>query len=64
MIARTRTLWRLALRNLLRYARRTSITAAAMIVGGGLMIWSFSIGDGTHEDWIESGARRGNGHVS
>jgi len=28
------------------------------------MIFSLSIGDGGHEDWIESGARMGSGHVS
>ncbi|MGD8868849.1 MAG: FtsX-like permease family protein [Gemmatimonadales bacterium] len=55
---------RLATRNLRRYARRTALTAAAMIVGGALMIFSLSIGDGGHEDWIESGARMGSGHIA
>ena len=64
MISRTTTLVRLALRNLRRYLRRSALTAAAMIIGGGLMIFSLSIGDGTHEDWIESGARLGSGHIS
>lgn len=35
-----------------------------MIVGGGLMIFSLSLGDGGHEDWIESAARMGSGHLS
>jgi ABC-type lipoprotein release transport system permease subunit len=52
------------MRNLRRYARRSALTAAAMIVGGGLMIFSLSLGDGGHEDWIESGARLGSGHLS
>lgn len=64
MMSRTQTMVRLALRNLRRYARRSGLTAAAMILGAGLMIFSLSIGDGTHEDWIESGARLGSGHLS
>jgi ABC-type lipoprotein release transport system permease subunit len=44
--------------------RRTALTASAMIVGGALMIFSLSLGDGGHEDWIESGARMGSGHLS
>lgn len=63
-MSRTTTLVRLALRNLRRQARRSSITAAAMIVGGALMIFSLSIGDGGHEDWIRSGARMGSGHIA
>lgn len=55
---------RLAFRNLWRQMRRTVLTAAAMIVGGALLIFSVSLGDGTHEDWIESGVRMGSGHVA
>jgi len=44
--------------------RRTALTSSAMIVGGALMIFSLSIGDGGHEDWIESGARMSSGHLS
>ena len=54
----------LALRNLRRHLRRTLLTASAMIVGGALLMFSFSIGDGTHEEWIESGVRMGAGHVN
>lgn len=63
-MTRATTLVRLALRNLRRQARRSAITAAAMIVGGALMIFSLSIGDGGHEQWIESGARMGSGHIA
>ncbi|MGD2215492.1 MAG: FtsX-like permease family protein [Gemmatimonadales bacterium] len=63
-MSRATTLVRLALRNLRRQARRSAITAAAMIVGGALMIFSLSIGDGGHEDWIRSGARMGSGHIA
>jgi ABC-type lipoprotein release transport system permease subunit len=55
---------RVALRNLRRQARRTTLTAAAMIVGGALLIFSLALGDGSHEDWIESGARLGAGHIA
>lgn len=55
---------RLALRNLRRQARRSLLTAAAMIIGGALLIFSVSLGDGTHEDWIESGVRMGTGHIA
>ncbi len=55
---------RLALRNLRRQARRSLLTAAAMIIGGILLMFSLSLGDGTHEDWIESGVRMGSGHIS
>lgn len=55
---------RLALRNLRRQARRSLLTAAAMIVGGALLIFSVSLGDGTHEDWIDAGVRMGTGHIA
>jgi ABC-type lipoprotein release transport system permease subunit len=55
---------RLAQRNLRRQARRSALTAAAMIIGGALLIFSVSLGDGTHEDWIESGVRMGSGHIA
>lgn len=63
-MARLRLMLRLALRNLRRQARRSLLTAAAMVVGGGLLIFSVSLGDGTHEDWIESGVRTGSGHIA
>jgi ABC-type lipoprotein release transport system permease subunit len=44
--------------------RRTALTSSAMIVGAALMIFSLCLGDGGHEDWIESGARMGSGHLS
>jgi ABC-type lipoprotein release transport system permease subunit len=63
-MARGITIVRLASRNLRRYLRRTALTSSAMIVGGALMIFSLSLGDGGHEDWIASGARMGSGHLS
>ena len=63
-MARGPLLLRLALRNLRRQGRRSLLTASAMIIGGALMIFSLSLGDGTHEDWINSGVRTGSGHVA
>jgi ABC-type lipoprotein release transport system permease subunit len=54
----------LALRNLRRQLRRTLLTSLAMVIGGGLLIFSLTLGDGTHEEWIESGVRMGSGHVT
>ena len=59
-----RVLLVLAMRNLRRHLRRTMLTASAMIVGGGLLSFSFALGDGTHESWIDSGVRMGAGHVT
>jgi putative ABC transport system permease protein len=56
-------IFRLAVRNLLRYLRRTVLTASAIVIGGALMVFSMSLGDGTHESWIESGVRMGTGHI-
>ena len=53
----------LALRNLRRHLHRTLLTAVAMLVGGALLMFSLSIGDGTHESWIESGVRMGTGGI-
>ena len=54
----------LALRNLRRHLRRTLLTALAMVIGGGLLMFSLSLGDGTHESWIDSGVRMGTGHIT
>ena len=59
-----RILVRLALRNLRRHLRRTVLTASAMVVGGALLVWSMTIDDGSHEQWIDSGVRLGSGHVT
>ena len=59
-----RILLLLALRNLRRQARRTMLTAAVMVLGGALLIFSFALGDGSHENWIDSGIRTSSGHVT
>lgn len=64
MIARFRILARLSLRNTLRQARRSVLTASAMVVGLALLTMSRAIGDGAHEQWIRDGVRLGLGHVT
>ena len=59
-----RVIIRLALRNLRRQLRRTVLTASSMVVGGGLLIFSYALGDGSHESWIDAGVRTGSGHVT
>ena len=55
---------KLAFRNLRRQLRRSLLTASAMVVGGGICVFSYSLGDATHEQWIDSGVRMGSGHVT
>ncbi len=63
-MARLPTLTWLALRNLGRELRRSALTAAAMAVGLALLIFSRTIADGAHEDWIDAGVRLGSGHLT
>lgn len=60
---RTPTLLRLAARGVLREARRSVLTASAMALGLALLMFSRSLADGAHEDWINAGVRMGAGHV-
>jgi len=64
MRARWLVLARLALRNTLRQARRSALTASAMVVGLALLMMSRAIGDGAHEQWITDGVRLALGHVA
>ena len=63
-MVRLPTLSWLALRNLGREMRRSALTAAAMAVGLALLIFSRTLADGAHEDWIDAGVRLGAGHVT
>ena len=60
---RTPTLLRLAARGVLREARRSLLTASAMALGLALLMFTRSLADGGHEDWINAGVRMGAGHV-
>ncbi len=55
---------RLALRSVGRNARRSVLTAAAMVLGLALLIFSRSLADGGHEQWIDSAVTLGAGHVA
>ncbi len=56
-------LFRLAARGVLREARRSLLTASAMALGLALLMFTRSLADGGHEDWIDAGVRMGAGHV-
>ena len=60
---RTPTLLRLAARGVRREARRSLLTASAMALGLALLMFTRSLADGGHEDWIDAGVRMGAGHV-
>ena len=59
-----RVLVLLAMRNLRRHLRRSALTGSAMAIGGAVMVFSFTLDDGSHEQWIDSGVRFGTGHVT
>lgn len=63
-MSRLPVLLRLALRNTMRQARRSTLTASAMVVGLAMLMISRAIGDGTHEQWISDGVRLALGHVA
>ncbi len=56
-------LLRLARRNVVRQWRRSLLTGMAMMLGVVALVMARTIGDGAHEDWIDSGVRMGTGHV-
>jgi ABC-type lipoprotein release transport system permease subunit len=64
MSARGRIRLRLALRNLRRHKRRSLLSGSAMILAMALLVFSRTIAEGGHEDWIDGGVRMGNGHVA
>ena len=64
MSTRGRIRLRLALRNLRRHKRRSLLSGSAMVLAMALLVFSRTIAEGGHEDWIDSGVRMGDGHVS
>jgi ABC-type lipoprotein release transport system permease subunit len=64
MSARGRIRLRLALRNLRRHKRRSLLSGSAMVLAMALLVFSRTIAEGGHEDWIDAGVRMGDGHVS
>jgi ABC-type lipoprotein release transport system permease subunit len=59
-----RLVLRLAIRNVRRQTRRSLLTAAATVLGNAVMVFSVTLGDGAHEDWIGQGVRLGQGHIA
>jgi ABC-type lipoprotein release transport system permease subunit len=57
-------LLRLARRNVVRHWRRSLLTGMAMMLGVVALVMARTIGDGAHEDWIDSGVRMSSGHVA
>jgi len=55
---------RLSARSVGRNARRSFLTAAAMVIGLALLIFSRALTEGSHEQWIESAVRMGTGHIA
>jgi len=64
MSTRGRIRLRLALRNLRRHRRRSLLSGSAMVLAMALLVFSRTIAEGGHEDWIDAGVRMGNGHVA
>jgi ABC-type lipoprotein release transport system permease subunit len=64
MSTRRRIRLRLALRNLRRHKRRSVLSGSAMVLAMALLVFSRTIAEGGHEDWIDAGVRMGGGHVS
>lgn len=61
---RSLILIRLAARSVGRNARRSVLTASAMALGLALLVFSRSLAEGAHEQWIDSAVRLGTGHVT
>ncbi len=55
---------RLAIRSVARNARRSILTASAMVFGLAVLMWSKAISDGAHESWVTGAVRIGTGHVA
>ncbi|HVO35917.1 MAG TPA: FtsX-like permease family protein [Gemmatimonadales bacterium] len=54
----------LSVRNVLRNARRSLLTAAAMTFGLAVLLWIRALTDGAHESWVTGAVRIGTGHVA
>lgn len=64
MMDRLVVLARIALRNVRRQARRSLLTASAMVLGIGLLMFVRSWEAGAHVMYVESAARLGMGHIA
>lgn len=64
MKAKARIRLKLALRNLRRQRRRSILSGSAMVLAMALLVFSRTLAEGGHEDWIDAGVRLGGGHIS
>jgi putative ABC transport system permease protein len=64
MMERWLLVTRIALRNLLRQLRRSSLTASAMILGIGLLMFIRALEGGAHLMYVETATRMGTGHIA
>jgi putative ABC transport system permease protein len=64
MMDRTLLILRIALRNIRRQVRRSLLTASAMVIGIGLLMFTRSLEGGAHVMYVETATRMGAGHVS
>jgi ABC-type lipoprotein release transport system permease subunit len=64
MMERTRLILLIALRNIRRQARRSLLTAAAMVLGIGLLMFVRALEAGAHVMYVETAVRMGTGHIS
>ena len=57
-------LLRIAVRNVVRQGRRSTLIAAAMTLGVAVLALFLALGDGMHAQWIDAGVRLADGHVT
>ncbi len=64
MSERAALLVRIAIRNVVRQARRSLLTASAMVLGIGLLMFVRMLEEGAHVMYVDSAVRMGTGHVT
>ncbi|TVP60509.1 MAG: ABC transporter permease [Gemmatimonadales bacterium] len=64
MMERWLLITRIALRNLRRQLRRSSLTASAMILGIGFLMFVRALEGGAHLMYVETATRMGTGHIA
>ncbi|TVP49774.1 MAG: ABC transporter permease [Gemmatimonadales bacterium] len=64
MIERLMLIVRMALRNLRRQLRRSLLTASAMVLGIGLLMFIRALEGGAHLMYVETATRMGTGHIA
>ncbi|TVR61664.1 MAG: ABC transporter permease [Gemmatimonadales bacterium] len=64
MMERWLLIGRIALRNLRRQLRRSLLTASAMVLGVGLLMFVRALEGGAHLMYVDTATRMGTGHVS